>query len=52
VRKAPSMASTAIAHPVDGQRYAMGGRPRGNADASADSWSRVLEFLERTRAGR
>jgi dienelactone hydrolase len=34
-------------HPVSGVRYTAGGTPEGNAFASADSWPRVLAFLER-----
>lgn len=44
--------STSFTHPVNGKRYALGGTPRGNAEASADSWPRVLKFLEEARGRR
>ena len=48
----PTTTSTPFTHPVDGKRYALGGSPRGNADAAADSWPRILKFLEQARATR
>lgn len=48
----PTTMSTSLMHPVDGKRYALGGSARGNADAVADSWPKVLAFLEQARAGR
>lgn len=33
-------------HPLSGERYSAGGTPEGTAHASADSWGRVLSFLE------
>ena len=33
-------------HPVDGNDYAYGGNPKGQAFANADSWRQVLRFLE------
>jgi hypothetical protein len=41
-----------MTHPVAGGRYALGGTSRGNAEAAADSWPKMLEFLERARASR
>ncbi len=35
-------------HPVSGERFSVGGTPQGTAHASADSWARVLAFLERS----
>jgi dienelactone hydrolase len=49
---ASTMASTVGTHPVNHQRYAYGGSPRANADAAADSWPKILEFLERARRSR
>jgi len=48
----PTAGSTTMTHPVTGGRYALGGTPRANAEAAADSWPKVLEFLERARASR
>jgi dienelactone hydrolase len=48
----PMTRSTLVTHPVNGNRYALGGSPRGNSDASADSWPKVLKFLEQARVGR
>jgi dienelactone hydrolase len=33
-------------HPVDGNDYAYGGKPRDQAFANADSWRQILRFLE------
>ena len=38
-------AATESRHPVTGQVYSFGGSPAGNAQARADSWPRVLQFL-------
>jgi len=35
-------------HPVAGGIYLAGGNPRDNAFAAADSWNRILRFLERS----
>lgn len=37
-------------HPVTKARYALGGSPQANAHAAADSWPKVLGFLEQARA--
>jgi dienelactone hydrolase len=42
----PTTTSTSMMHPVSGRSYALGGTPRDNADASADSWPKILGFLE------
>lgn len=34
-------------HPVDGKDYAYGGNPKDQAFATADSWTHVIEFLQR-----
>ena len=44
--------STSFTHPVSGQRHALGGTPRGNAEAAADSWPRLLRFLAQSRGSR
>jgi dienelactone hydrolase len=49
---APTTESTSMTHPVNGKRYALGGSPRANADAGADSWPRILRFLEDARRNR
>lgn len=33
-------------HSVTGEQYTAGGTPEGNAHASADSWAKVLSFLQ------
>ncbi|HEY2315455.1 MAG TPA: acyl-CoA thioester hydrolase/BAAT C-terminal domain-containing protein [Streptosporangiaceae bacterium] len=38
-------AATESRHPVTGQVYSFGGSPAGKAQARADSWPRVLQFL-------
>ena len=38
-------AVTESRHPVTGQVYSFGGSPAANAQARADSWPRVLQFL-------
>jgi dienelactone hydrolase len=38
----------ALPHPVLHMKLALGGTPAGNAHAIADSWQRVLSFLERS----
>jgi hypothetical protein len=38
-------AATESRHPVTGQVHSLGGSPAGNAQARADSWPRVLQFL-------
>lgn len=45
----PHLPSTEIerVHPVSGVHYSNGGTPRGNAEASADSFDRVCEFVHR-----
>jgi dienelactone hydrolase len=48
----PTTRTTTTVHPVNGGRYAMGGSPQGNAEASADSWPRILDFLAQARAAR
>lgn len=42
---------TDMQHPVDGGLYALGGTPEGNARANADSWRRVLDFLNEHLGG-
>lgn len=46
----PHLPSTEIerVHPVSGVHYSNGGTPRGIAHASADSFTRVCEFVHRT----
>ena len=39
-------------HPIDGTRYALGGRPEADAEAGADARRHVLAFLEESRRGR
>ena len=41
----PGTANT-ILHPLWGLSMALGGTPAGNAAAAADSWPRVLQFLQ------
>jgi dienelactone hydrolase len=36
---------TSYVHPVDGRAYSLGGEPAMTAQASADSWPKVLAFL-------
>jgi dienelactone hydrolase len=43
---------TNMQHPVDGGLYALGGTPEGNARANADSWRRVLDFLNEHLGGK
>jgi dienelactone hydrolase len=45
----PTTMSTSTTHPVNGNRYGLGGSARGNADAAADSWPRILQFLSHAR---
>jgi len=35
-----------LIHPISGAKYSFGGTPEGNALANADSWVKMLEFLE------
>lgn len=46
----PHLPSTEIErmHPVSGVHYSNGGTPRGNAEASADSFAQVCAFVHRT----
>jgi len=37
---------TAIKHPVDGGLYELGGSPKNNAAANADSWKKIVRFFE------
>lgn len=50
----PHLPSTEIerVHPVSGVHYSNGGTARGNAEASADSFARVCEFVHRAAGGR
>jgi dienelactone hydrolase len=43
----PSLPTTVTVqvHPLDGTLYDLGGTPRANAHAAADSWPRVVRFL-------
>jgi dienelactone hydrolase len=44
----PNLPSTVtqIRHPLSGQVFELGGTPKGNAYASSDSWTKVLQFLD------
>jgi dienelactone hydrolase len=37
---------TSIKHPVDGGVYELGGSPKDNAAASADSWKKIIQFFK------
>lgn len=40
----PTTTTTSVLHPVTGLRYALGGSPRGNAEAAADSWPKAVRL--------
>jgi len=44
--------STSYVHPVNGRTYSLGGHPAMTAGANADSWPKVLAFLEDARRQR
>ena len=44
----PTSGRDSFVHPVSGETYSPGGTPEADAFASADSWAKLLSFLERS----